>query len=123
MSNATRTLSALVVFGLVACGGGGGGGGDQGAAPSTSQITVVFENTQFEDATVYVESSTGNRRLGRVSGTSTERFRTPHSPTGYVFTASFQAIGEFQTDVIMADPGTTVTLTAQSTGNLTYSVN
>ena len=86
-------------------------------------MTIIFENTQFEDATVYIEGGGLQRRLGRVGGTSTERFRVPHSPTGYVIEASFTGIGEFQTDLIMADPGNTVTVTAQSTGNLVYSIN
>lgn len=110
---------------LAACGGGSGGGsaeGTEGAAPSAAQVTVIFENTQFEDATLYVESAGAQRRLGRIEGTNTERFRTPHSPTGYVFTASYTAIGEFDTDVIHADPGDTITITAQSTGNLVFSI-
>lgn len=85
-------------------------------------MTIEFENTQFEDATVYMEAAGSQRRLGRVGGNSTETFRVAHSAPGYVITASFTAIGDFETDLIMADPGDTVVITAQSTGNLTYSI-
>ena len=115
-------LAIAFVAGLTACGGGGANGGGEAAAPSQGQVTIIFENTQFEDATVYVEAAGSQRRLGRVGGTSTERFRVPYSPTGYVVEASFTAIGEFQTDLILADPGSTITVEAQSTGNLIFSI-
>jgi len=122
MSYARLLVATACVTLLGACGGGGGGGGE-GSAPSGDQVSIVFENTQFEDATVYIDSSTGTRRLGRVEGMSTGRFRVPFSPTGFAITASFTAIGEFETAHIDASAGTTVTVTAQSTGNLVFSIN
>lgn len=115
--------SAIACAGvLLACGGGAGGDTAEGAQPASSQVTIVFENTQFEDATVYYSGGAGRRRLGRVSGTSTDRFRAPHSPSGFRIVASFQGIGEFETARILADPGNVVTVTAQSTGNLVFSI-
>jgi hypothetical protein len=86
-------------------------------------MTIVFENRQFSDCTVYYEGSAGRRRLGRVEGNTTLRFRVPHSPTGFRITASYTAIGDFSTQEILADPGNMVTVTSHSTGNLTFSIS
>lgn len=114
--------SAIACAGLLMACGGSGGGTAEGTQPASNQVTIVFENTQFEDATVYYRGGAGRRRLGRVSGTSTERFRAPHSPSGFRIMASFQGIGEFETAGILADPGDVVTVTAQSTGSLVFSI-
>lgn len=118
-----RLVLLFATIQLLACGGGGGGGGGPEASSPTEQVTVVFENPQFEDATVYVQGASGTRRLGRVSGASTERFQVPHTPTGFVIRASFTGLGDFETDHIRTDPGDVVTVVAQSTGNLVYSIS
>lgn len=111
-------LACLVL--LLGCGGGRQQG--VGSSPTEGQLTIVFENTQFDDATVYVRGAAGTRRLGRVSGTSTSRFRIPHTPTSFVIEASFPGMGDAETAEIRADPGDIITVTAQSTGNLVFSI-
>jgi hypothetical protein len=115
--------SAIACAGMLLACGGGGGDTAEGAEPTSNQVTIVFENNQFADATVYYHGGAGQRRLGRVSGSSTGRFRAPHSPSGFRIMASFQAIGDFETPMILADPGNVVTVSSQSTGNLIFSIS
>lgn len=107
---------------LVGC--GGGGVEYEEAAPAADAITIVFENPQFEDATVYIDSETGGtRRLGRVSGNSSEQFRAPlTAEVGFTIIAYFTALGEIESDVIVASAGDTVVITASSAGGLIYSI-
>jgi len=109
---------------MVACGGSSSSNPPQGAAPDSEQYTIIFENSQYEDATVYIEfEAAGPRRLGRVTGTSTERWRIPARSTAFVIHATFMVLGEHETDLIVAAPGDTITVVAQSTGGLVFKVS
>ena len=118
------TMAALCIVAL-ACGSSGGEGTGQPASPSSSeQITIIFENIQFEDATVYIAFEAANpRRLGRVGGASSGRFTVRASGGAFVVSAEFLgAPGSYETDTIFANPGDIVTITAQTIGMLTHSI-
>ena len=116
---------ALVSLGLACASGTGGGGGDGfgGLAESPpTEVTIVFENRQFTDCTVYYHWTGGRRRLGRVTGNSTGRFQAPDSPSGFFVSAAYQAVGSLRTGDIQANAGQVVTITSHTTGNLTFTV-
>jgi hypothetical protein len=124
MTMLPRLLMAACTVLMVACGGSSSSNPPQGAAPVGEQYTIIFENSQYEDATVYIEfEAAGSRRLGRVTGTSTERWRIPARSTVFVIHATFMVLGEHETDPIFATPGDTITVVAQSTGGLVFSIS
>ena len=110
----------------LACGGSGGEGTGQPASPAASgeRITIIFENIQFEDATVFIAfEAAGPRRLGRVTGASSGRFTVRGDGGAFVVLARFLgAPGEYETASIFAVPGDIVTITAHTLGDLTHSI-
>lgn len=123
MTRLPRLLLAGCAALVLGCGAGSSNPSEE-AAPSGEQYTIVFENTQFEDATIYIIfEGAGRRRLGRVTGTSTGRWTVPSRGNAFVIEAAFMALGEIETDPIFATPGDTITITAQSSGVLTHSIS
>ena len=123
MTRLPRFLLAGCAALALACGGGSSNPSEE-AAPSGDQYTIIFDNPQFEDATIYIIfEGAGPRRLGRVTGTNTERWRVPARGNTFIIQAAFMALGEIETDAIFATPGDTITIRAQSSGVLTYSIS
>ena len=124
MTKVPRFLMAACTVLMVACGAGSSSNPPEEAAPSGEQYTIIFENTQYEDVAVSILfEAAGPRRLGRVTGTSTERWRIPARSTAFVIHATFMVLGERETDLIVAAPGDTITIVARSTGDLDYKIS
>ena len=124
MTKIPRFLVAACTVLMVAC-GASSSNQSEGATPSGEQYTIIFENTQYEDVAVAVIfEAAGPRRLGRVTGVSTERWRVPVRSAAFVIHAAFMGgLGEYETDPIVAAPGDTITITTQSTGDLVFKIS
>jgi hypothetical protein len=125
MTKIPRFLIAACTVLMVACGASGSNNPPEGATPSGEQYTIIFENTQYEDVAVaIIFEAAGPRRLGRVTGVNTERWRVPARSAAFVIHAAFMGgLGEYETDPIVAAPGDTITIVTQSTGDLVYKIS
>ena len=113
---------------LVACSSGRGTRSPQ-SVPAGGFLFIEFENSTTETATVFVEAfaaeavaigvEDGPRRLGSARPSSTQNFRIQAPPVEFAVTASFETLGEFETDRITAQAGDTVMVATQEGGPLT----
>jgi hypothetical protein len=127
LRTAAAVLSAVL---LVACSGAGTRSPD--SVPALGFLYIAFENGTAETATVFLESfptesvalgtDAGPRRLGRVRPSAIQTFRVQAPPTEFAVTASFEALGDAETDRMRAQAGDTVMVATQEGGSLTARV-
>ena len=128
MFGRVRTAALLLAVLLVACSSGRGTRSPQ-SVPAGGFLFIEFENGTTETATVFMESfptesvaigvEEGPIRLGRVRPSATQTFRRQASAAEFAVTASFETLGEFETDRISAQAGDTVMVATQEGGPLT----
>ncbi|MFV2007333.1 MAG: hypothetical protein ACC667_07795 [Longimicrobiales bacterium] len=110
------TISARIVavtfsmaVALTACASPGAGPFDDGVEPGT--IHVEVDNHNFYDATVYVITGAGERRLGIVRGKSEKTYVARLLAPGEVrLRVRMLAGGSFTTDPMNTIPGETIQL-------------
>jgi hypothetical protein len=122
-----RRAALLSAFLVAACSGAGTRSPD--SVPALGFLYVAFDNGTTETATVFLESfptervalgaDTVPRRLGRVRPSRTQTFRIQAPPTEFAITASFDALGEHETDRMRAQAGDTVMVNTNEGGSLT----
>lgn len=76
-----RTLVALATVALVGVGCASAGGAVEGD-PSGESVTVLVENHNWQDATVYVTGYGPRARLGTVTSMTSKRFVVPRALQG-----------------------------------------
>jgi len=105
-------VAALIALGCLACAACASPGAspfDAGVAPGT--IHVEVDNQNFYQATVYVVSSAGERRLGSLSGVSQKTFVARLVVPGDVRLRVRMLAGEtFTTEPLQTGPGETLLL-------------
>ena len=72
--SAGLALAALLVPG---CATGGSADPDRGERDADSAVTVLVENRNWQDATIYVTGGSQRLRLGLVTSMASRRFRIP----------------------------------------------
>lgn len=96
-------ISALTALSASACSAGGAGeGAPSPATPPTA--TVLVENSNWADMTVYVEHSGARTRLGTVTTATRRLFRLPPAFAGIAATLRFVADPLGGTDVYTTMP-------------------
>lgn len=74
-------------------------------------VTVVVENQNFYDATIYAIGDGSRSRLGTVVGNTRQAFRLPRVPRDVRFEIRLQASGTFTTPSLPVNPGDELHLT------------
>ena len=108
----TARIVALTIsfgLGLTACSSLGASPFDDGVDPGTVHVEV--DNQNFYDATIYVVSGAGERRLGVVPGKTEKTFVARLVvPDNVRLRVRMLAGASFTTEVLSANPGETLLL-------------
>lgn len=102
-----RTLGTLVVA-LVAAALVAGCGGRSSAATPEEAVTIVVDNQNFYDATVYLRWYSDRRRLGVVGGYNERQFDTRWAGPELQVEVDLLAGGTYRGDRIAVSPGETI---------------
>lgn len=105
---AVAALMVALVIGAGACASGSAGSGDSFGSDNvgTRDVTVLVENLNTSDATLYMIWGVGNRvRLGRVSALSQAEFTTRWYNPDVRMEARFLAGETYTTNSLPVSPG------------------
>jgi hypothetical protein len=100
MRNKTLLLATLLVGGLAGC-----AGKSQEPPVPDAPVTIVVENQNFYDATIYLRWYGERRRLGTVTGYTTREFDTRWVGPQVQVEVDLLAGGTYRGDRISVSPG------------------
>jgi hypothetical protein len=110
MSVVRRGLAVLALVVLLPACAVVRGAGENGAGRA-GQVTIEVENQNFNDATIFLLWGTERRRLGNVTGLSSQRFRTDWRGPELRVEVSLLAGGSYVGPAIAVSPGDVVDVT------------
>lgn len=113
---AARALAGALLLAVAACAGSGSEElrplGEAG--PGGPQISLIVDNQNFNDVTIYGLGEGMRRRIGIVPGKTEKRFQFPWRSNHIRLQASILAGPDFTTEELLVEPGETFELIVRS---------
>lgn len=99
------SLSLLLAFGVAACAGSRTQARGLPGSETNQRISILVDNQEFNDATIYLFRNSSRYRLGIVGGKSSREFTTAWQFPEMQLQVSFLGGGGFTTERIAVSPG------------------